>query len=57
MTRRANVARERIYAEIAAVEQVSGRDLRKATRFLDGFFREAENPEKLSARFEKSCLD
>lgn len=55
--RRAYDARERIYAEIAAVERVSGRDLRKATGFLDGFFREAEDPEELSARFEKSCLD
>ena len=55
--RRAQEAREHIYAEMAVVARVSGRELRRATRFLDGFFREAENPAELSARLEKRCLD
>jgi hypothetical protein len=55
--RRAYEARERIDTEIANAERVSGHTLRRATRFLDGFFREAEDPAGLSARLEKRCLD
>lgn len=50
-------AREQIFAEIRAVEAVSGRELTHATRFLGGFFREAEDPARLGARFERICLD
>ena len=55
--RRASEARGRIEAEIADAERISGHTLRRATRFLDGFFREAEDPAGLSARLEKRCLD
>ena len=55
--RRAHEARERIYSEIAVVEKISGHKLGRAQRFLDGFFREAEDPAKLGARLEKRCLD
>ena len=55
--RRVRVAREQIFSEIRAVEAISGRELSHATRFLEGFFREAEDPARLQARFEKSCLD
>ncbi len=50
-------AREQVFAEIRAVEAMSGRELERAARFLEGFFREAEDPAQLQARFEKSCLD
>ena len=50
-------AREAVFAEISAVEALSGRDLKKAKSFLEGFFREAEEPGKLAARFEKMCID
>lgn len=55
--RRVRDAREQIFAEMRAVEAISGRELRRATRFLEGFFREAEDLDALRARFEKSCLD
>ena len=54
---RARDARERIYAEIASVERLSGRELKRAERFLEGFFRDAEDPARLTERFEKRCLD
>ena len=55
--RRAHDAREQIYAEMAAVERLSGRELKRASRFLEGFFRETEDPARLTERFEKRCLD
>jgi hypothetical protein len=54
--RRASDAREQIYSEMAAIERLSGRELRHATHFLGGFFREAEDPARLIARFEKQCV-
>jgi hypothetical protein len=55
--RHAHETREQIYSELAALESLSGKKLSGATRFLEGFFREAEDPAKLSAHFEKRCLD
>ena len=55
--RRANDARESIYAEIATVERLGGRELRHAKHFLEGFFRDAEDPAQLKARLDKACLD
>lgn len=49
-------AREDVFAEIRAVEAISGRELKHARRFLEEFYREAEDVERLVARFEKSCL-
>lgn len=55
--RRVRDAREQVFAEVRAVEAISGHELGRATRFLEGFFREAEDPAALRARFEKSCLE
>ena len=55
--RRASDARESIYSEIASVERLGGRELRHATHFLGGFFRDAEDPAQLVARFDKACLE
>ena len=52
----ASAARERIYSEMAAIESLSGRELRHATHFLGGFFREAEDPARLIERFGKTCV-
>lgn len=54
---RARDTRDSIFAELRAVEAISGRELEHATGFLEGFFREAEDPARLLARFEKNCLD
>ena len=53
--RRIRDERETVFAEIRSVEAVSGRELKHARRFLEDFFDDAEDIERLSARFEKSC--
>ena len=37
--------------------KISGHEFDKARRVLDGFFREAEDPARLAARFGQECLD
>ena len=54
---RVSDAREQVFSEIAAVEAISGREFKGVERFLKGFFRAAKEPARLSARFEKTCLD
>ena len=49
-------ARDEVFAELRAVEALSGRELDKAARFLEGFFSKAEDPARLSASFEKRCV-
>ena len=41
---------------LADLEGVSGMSLEDGRKFLAGFFREAEDPERLSSRFERQCI-
>ena len=49
-------ARKDIFAEMQNIEALSGRKLKAASHYLEGFFREAEDPERLVARFAKTCV-
>lgn len=49
-------AREQVFDEIRALESISGGELKHARRFLEDYFEEAEDVERLVARFNKNCL-
>ena len=54
--RRVRDAREAIFAEMQVIDALSPNKLKSATLYLEGFFRVSEDPERLAARFAKSCI-
>ena len=55
--RKVRDAREAIFAEMQVIEALSPHKLKASIRYLGGFFRAAEDPERLAERFAKNCID
>jgi len=51
-----NTQRTEILAVFDSIPELSEKDAGTAKRFLERYFREAENEQKLLSRFEKSCI-
>lgn len=54
--RRVRDARELIFAEMQVIDALSPHKLKSSIRYLEGFFRAAEDPERLAERFAKNCI-
>ena len=51
-----NAKRPEILAVFDSIPELNEKDAETAKRFLERYFREAENEQKLVSRFEKSCI-
>jgi len=49
-------AREAVMVAVDALEAATGREFKRERSFLEGFFREVVDVEKLNRKFEKSCI-